>query len=110
MAAGYDLERIFYCGESVLLRQYRGQGAGVAFFEQREAHAYDLGGFQWSCFCAVQRPENHPLRPSDYVPLERFWQKRGYLKQPELQTQFSWQELGESSESLKPMTFWLKRL
>ena len=31
IAAGYDVSKIFYCGESVLLSEYRGQGAGVAF-------------------------------------------------------------------------------
>lgn len=108
--AGYDIDRLFYCGESVLLDHYRGQGIGVEFFRHREAHAKSLGGFSQSCFCAVQRPADHPLRPTDYVPLDRFWEKRGYSKQPELTTQFSWRELGEASESPKPMTFWLKTL
>ncbi len=108
--AGYDIDRLFYCGESVLLDRYRGQGIGVEFFRHREAHAKSLGGFSQSCFCAVQRPADHPLRPTDYVPLDRFWEKRGYSKQPELTTQFSWRELGEASESPKPMTFWLKTL
>lgn len=30
--AGIDVDSVFYCGESVLLSQYRGKGAGVAFF------------------------------------------------------------------------------
>ena len=37
--AGMDLTRIFYFGESVLLPDYRGQGIGVRFFEEREAAA-----------------------------------------------------------------------
>ena len=28
---GYDIDRIFYCGESVLLPEYRGRGLGHAF-------------------------------------------------------------------------------
>lgn len=108
--AGLDIERIFYCGESVLLSQYRGQGAGVVFFEQREAHANDIGGFDYCCFCGVQRPDEHPRRPADYVPLDAFWRKRGYEKHPEFNTTFSWKELGEDTESPKPMTFWMKKL
>ncbi len=107
---GYDIERIFYCGESVLLPSYRGQGIGVAFFEHREAHANEIGGFDSACFCGVQRPDNHPARPQDYVPLDSFWRKRGYEKHPELSTTFSWKELGEQVESAKPMTFWMKAL
>jgi len=107
---GYDIDRVFYCGESVLISAYRGQGVGVAFFDHREAHAREIGGFDTSCFCGVQRPENHPARPADFVPLDDFWRKRGYQKHPELNTTFSWKELNEQGESPKPMTFWMKQL
>ncbi|KGM06106.1 putative acetyltransferase [Methylophaga thiooxydans] len=110
IAAGYDVSKIFYCGESVLLSEYRGQGAGVAFFDHREAHAEAIGEFNYSCFCGVQRPAEHPRRPPDYVPLDDFWRKRGYEKYPELNTTFSWKELDEHDESPKPMTFWMKRI
>ncbi len=110
IAAGFDIDTLFYCGESVLMPAYRGQGAGVAFFEQRESHARDTGGFKACCFCGVQRPEDHPARPADYVPLDRFWQHRGFRKYPELHTTFSWKELGETQESPKPMAFWMKQL
>ena len=36
-AAGYNLSKIFYCGESVLLTSHRGHGLGHAFFDHREA-------------------------------------------------------------------------
>jgi len=110
LKAGYDPNTIFYCGESVLMPEYRGQGAGVAFFDQREAHARDIGGFNLSCFCGVQRPVDHPRRPTDYIPLDNFWRKRGYEKHDELNTTFSWKELDETEESPKPMTFWMKAL
>ena len=108
--AGLNIDEIFYCGESVLLSEYRGQGAGVAFFNHREAHAESLEGMKYSCFCAVQRPDNHPARPADYQPLDQFWRNRGYKKRSELATHFSWKEVSESEESLKPMTFWMKPL
>lgn len=105
-----DVDNIFYCGESVLLSQYRGKGAGVAFFEQREAHARELERYHYSCFCGVQRADDHPRRPAGFRPLDNFWRKRGYEKHPELQTTFSWKELDETHESPKPMMFWMKRL
>jgi GNAT superfamily N-acetyltransferase len=105
---GYNLDEVFYCSESVLDKNYRGLGIGVRFFEQREAHADDLGGFKHICFCCVERPVNHPRRPADYVPLDQFWNKRGYVKHPELTTSYSWKDLDEDYETLKPMTFWLK--
>ncbi len=105
---GYDPEEIFYCGESVLQKNYRGQGLGVRFFHEREEHARQLGGFRHICFCCVERPADHPRRPDDYIPLDAFWKKRGYSKHPELQTSYVWKDLDEQQETPKPMTFWLK--
>jgi GNAT superfamily N-acetyltransferase len=106
---GYDLESIFYFGESVLLKPYRGRGLGKRFFEERERCAR-ASGYTIAAFCAVERPLHHPARPADYQPLDAFWQKRGFQKHPDLSTTFSWKELGEEAESLKPMTFWLNYL
>lgn len=108
--AGFNIDEIFYCGESVLLSKYRGQGAGVAFFEYREEHAKAINGIRLSCFCGVQRPDNHPARPADYQPLDAFWQHRGYEKRPELVTAFSWKDIGDEVETRKPMMFWMKFL
>jgi GNAT superfamily N-acetyltransferase len=105
---GYDLDEVFYCSESVLDKNYRGLGIGVRFFEEREAHAEHLGGFKYICFCCVERPADHPRRPADYVPLDRFWTKRGYVKHPELHTSYVWKDLDDVDETPKPMTFWLK--
>lgn len=110
LKAGFDLSEVFYLAESVLLPEYRGQGLGVKFFEAREAHAKKLGGFRYATFCAVDRPEDHPLKPAGYVPLDAFWKKRGYQKQNHLHTELSWQDITEREESLKGMTFWLKEL
>jgi GNAT superfamily N-acetyltransferase len=109
-ARGYDVDRIFYCGESVLLPAYRGRGLGHAFFDHREAQARALGGFTHAAFCAVVRPEDHPLRPKDYVPLDAFWQKRGYAKADGLLTRFAWKDIDRSSETEKPMQFWMRAL
>jgi len=105
---GYNLEDVFYCSESVLNKDYRGLGLGVQFFEQREAHAEDLGGFKVITFCCVERPIDHPRRPANYVPLDLFWNKRGYVKHPELKTTYSWKDIDDAQETPKPMTFWLK--
>jgi GNAT superfamily N-acetyltransferase len=105
---GYAVDEVFYCGESVLNKAYRGLGIGVRFFEEREAHAADLGGFKHIAFCCVERPAQHPRRPESYVPLDAFWHKRGYVKHPELKTTYTWKDLDETEPSAKPMTFWLR--
>ena len=104
----YNLDEVFYCSESVLNKDYRGLGLGVHFFEQREAHAKELGGFKTITFCCVERSLNHPRRPLNYVPLDAFWNKRGYFKHPELKTTYLWKDLDDTEETPKPMTFWIK--
>lgn len=107
--SGLDLGDIFYCAESVLLPEYRGQGVGHKFFDQREAHARALG-FPKCAFCSVQRPADHPMRPADYRPLDAFWHARGYAPLPGAIAQFSWKDVGENAESLKPLQFWIRDL
>lgn len=108
LSQNFHLDEICYFGESVLQQQYRGQGIGVKFFEEREAYAQEKQ-FNYVVFCAVERPLIHPSRPIDYVPLDRFWYKRGYQKRAELHTAFTWKEIGEAKPSEKPMIFWMKR-
>lgn len=101
----FKLSDVFYFGESILLSEYRGLGLGNVFFDEREKAAR---GFRQTCFCAVERPADHPLKPAGYRPLHEFWQKRGYAIRTELQTQFSWTDVGEKQETPKTMTFWMK--
>jgi len=106
---GLDPARFCYFGESVLLSRYRGQGAGVRFFALREAHARALGAAA-ATFCAVTRNENDPRKPADYTPLDAFWQKRGYIRRPDLSCIFRWKEVGDDRETPHSLAFWLKDL
>jgi GNAT superfamily N-acetyltransferase len=108
--AGYDVDRIFYFGESVLLAQHRGQGVGHKFFDEREAHARALGGFGHTAFCGVMRPNDHPLRPASYFALDPFWAKRGYQKLDGVIAHFAWTDVGQDEKTDKPMQFWIKPL
>ncbi len=107
---GMDPAQIFYFGESVLLKAYRGHGIGVKFFEGREAHARSFGAYNTATFCAVQRPATHALRPADFTPLDEFWKHRGYTRQPGLQCRMSWLDLNEAEETEKALMFWTKPL
>lgn len=104
--AGVDPDTTFYCGESVLLPDYRGRGLGHAFFDQREAHAR-ARGYERACFCAVIRQPDHAARPPAYTPLDAFWTARGYRKLPGAIARFSWKDVGEAAETEKPMQVWL---
>jgi len=108
-AAGYDLDDFFYCGESVLLHEYRGQGIGHVFLDQREAHARACG-YKRVTFCAVVRPADLPLKPANFRSLDGFWERRGYRRVEGMVTEFAWKDIDQDVETAKPMQFWMREL
>lgn len=108
-ARGFDVDRLHYLQESVLLPAYRGRGIGHAFFDARERSARAAGATH-ATFCAVVRPTDHPVRPAGYRPLDDFWRARGYRPEAGLVTGFSWRDVGAAAETEKPMQFWIKDL
>lgn len=106
--AGFDLEEIFYFGESVILPEFRGQGGGGAFFRFREEHAARTGPFRYTTFCAVDRPSDHPLRPAGYRALDDYWSAKGYRKHPELVCTFPWKDVDQPAPTDHTLTFWMK--
>lgn len=108
-ALGIPLENILYGAESVLLPEFRGQGVGHAFFDAREAHARALGRSHVA-FASVKRPEDHPLRPATFRTNDAFWRGRGYAPLEGVLAEFSWKDLGNSYETIKPLQFWMREL
>ncbi len=107
---GFDTDTIFYCGESILKKPYRGRGIYSVFMKEREDYARKLGRFNSICFCAVKRPVNHHLKPKNYYPLDEVWKNYGYQKKPELRTTYFWKDINEKEESAKMMEYWMKPL
>jgi GNAT superfamily N-acetyltransferase len=106
---GMDVAQIFYFGESVLLPQYQGQGIGHQFFDAREEAARAAGARQ-TAFCAVIRPDDHPMRPAAPRDLRPFWRARGYAAVEGLTGTLQWQDLGDDFESAHTMQFWMRDL
>ncbi len=109
-AAGIDVASVFYFGESVLEREWRGRGIGHAFFDAREAHARALGGFATTAFCAVDRAPDDPRRPAGHRDNDAFWRKRGYVRRDDLRCVLDWRELGDAGETPHTLTFWTRAL
>lgn len=105
--AGYNIDDFYYFAESVLDHAFRGHGFGHRFFELREQVALK-NGFKMAAFCAVERPEDHPLRPHDFHSLDEFWIKKGFQIHPEIISESFWRDLGELKDSKKKMSYWLK--
>jgi GNAT superfamily N-acetyltransferase len=108
-ARGVDPAEVMYFGESVLLQAYRGQGIGVHFFEQREAHGRARGS-RLACFCSVRRPEDHPLRPPGYTNLHGFWRNRGFRPWPGPPVVFAWKQVDGPDKVRNELDLWVKDL
>ncbi len=61
-------------------------------------------------FCAVERSLDHPLRPTNYKPLDEFWKMQGFQKHNQMRAEFKWLDCGEAAETIKKMTFWTKQM
>ena len=108
-AAGMDVARVFYLAESVVRPEYRGRGLGAAFFDAREAHARQLGRFEWTAFCAVERAADDPRRPVDHRGNEGLWGRRGYVRRDDLRCRLAWPEIGGAGEIDHTLVFRLRR-
>lgn len=105
----FNIDDIFYLGESVLLPEYRGQKIYRVFFTERENAACSYGS-KIAAFCSVDRDPNDPRRPANFQPQDPVWRHFKYIHHPELKAYFEWKEIGESTPSQKSLSFWLKEL
>ena len=107
--AGWNLAEVFYFGESVLRREFRGGGIGHRYFDEREAHA-GRHGFKVTAFCAVDREPDHPLRPQHCQSFDKFWERRGYRREHGMVAAVSWPQVDTGGEVENRLTFWTRRL
>lgn len=105
-----NLNEVVYFGESILLKEYRGQGFGKRFMQERLNFAKTVQGAKMAAFCAVQREPNHPKKPHDIRPLDPFWRAMGFIQIDDMLAQYAWTDIGESKPTAKKLKFWVKNL
>ncbi len=109
-ARGLDLRRFFYLGEGILRKDWRGRGLGVKLFELRESHARAVSTADFTTFCSVRRPADHPLRPADATTNDSFWRHRGYQPMAGMACTMTWLDRGAAQETPHTLDFWIKSL
>lgn len=105
----FEPKDVYYFAESVLKKEYRGQGIGHCFFEEREKHAA-IHNRKQILFCRVLRSETHSSIPSHYRPLDPFWRKRGYAPIDGMTAKFKWRDVDQAKPTEKTLQFWGKAL
>jgi GNAT superfamily N-acetyltransferase len=107
---GWDVRRFFYFGEGVILKEWRGVGLGKRLFALREGHARAVSIADYTIFCSVRRPLDHPLRPTDAVTNDAFWRKRGYQPMDGVACTMRWRSHGDAAATQHTLDFWIKSL
>jgi hypothetical protein len=107
---GLDPSAFFYFGKSFLLKPYRSRGIGHHFFDLREEHVARQLRFQHICFSTIEHLSSDVKKPSDYLSLENFWRKRGYVQRGDLSYSLFWQDIHATHETEKNVVFWIKDL
>ena len=105
---GRKVESYFFFGESMLLKLYRGRGIGHHFFDAREAHVTHFATFQHICFCVPYKTEEKA--PADFIPLNEFYRRRGYIHHPELAFHQIKHKVGQQTPVEVVDTFWIKEI
>lgn len=106
----FDVNKVVYFGESILLPEYRGKGLGKRFMQERLSYARSFGDKEFAAFCAVARPSDHPLRPASYKPLDQFWLASGFTPCEDMVASFKWKDLDKKHDDQKILQFWLQPL
>lgn len=105
----YPVAEMYYVGELLFCPGYRNRGLGMSLVRMIEEQVRSLGGYRYLTCATVARPDDHPRRPADYIPINRFLDRNGFLPLPGVVTEFTWLETDGVRRS-HPMNFWVREL
>lgn len=105
----FPLEDIYYVGELLFRPAYRNCGLGQMLLDRLESHIRPLGRYRRLTCATVERPDDHPLRPRDYIPITRFLAHTGFVQLHRGTTRFMWRET-DGVKRVHSMQFWIKML
>lgn len=105
----FSLNAAYYVGELLFLAAYRNCGLGQKLLDRLESHIRSLSRYRSLTCATVERPDDHPLRPHDYIPITRFLARTGFVRLSGVTTSFMWRET-DGVKRDHTMQFWNKEL
>ena len=103
------LDEVYYVGELLFRPAYRNSGLGRKLLDHLESQIRSFGSYRTLTCATVERPDDHPLRPRDYIPITRFLARTGFVRLSGVTTSFMWRETNGVKRD-HPMQFWIKEL
>lgn len=102
---GLKLEDYLYIGEVMFNADYRQKGIARQIMDHHATRAKELGTKQ--CFITVDRPDDHPARPTDYQPTDPLWIHFGFNK-ADFTMKMKWQQVDTHKEEENTLNIWVK--
>lgn len=105
-----DTADMFYLGELVVLKEHRNKGYGALLLKEFEKGVRSTPSCKQICLCTMDESEVIDLKPADAPDKDIFWQKKGYIKHPELVAITDWIVEGDTAPRDHKLIFWLKSM
>lgn len=99
LKAGIDTSSYLYIGEAMIKKEYQGMKLLRTLLQHHIARAAQWG-LKYGAFMTVDRPENHPLKPVDYVSLEPIWEHYGCKHRSDLTVKLAWPQVDSSGKEV----------
>lgn len=109
--AGLEISQHYYVGEAIILKPFQNKKILQNLATQFEAEIKHLG-YKYATFITVEREQDHPLRPIDYVDTAFLWHKLGFTKTM-MRSIYNWPTLqpdGSVNCVDNSVAWWIKEL
>lgn len=108
--ASLPISSIFYLGEILLLKEFRGRGVGYEMYKSFENKIRERRNVTHIAILRLRYEKNDPKKPKDYKPLEEFWTRLGYVENPNLFLNIPYQEIGQKGKTDHSFFYSLKEI
>lgn len=104
-----NLTKLFYVGELLIKPKHRASNIFIPILKalREAARSHQCNKM---IFCVIDRPENDPKKPKDYLPLDKLWTYFNCKKNPSKSATLYWKEIDEKDESPKKLIFWERKI
>jgi GNAT superfamily N-acetyltransferase len=106
----FSVMSIFYLGEMLLLKEYRGKGTGYAMYKMFEDLVRSDQRYEQIAIAEVVRDKSDLRMPENYVPVSKLWEKLGYIQRPEILMQAPYKEIDSIGKVPHSLVFSFKDL
>lgn len=104
------IRSIFYLGEMLLLKEYRGKKLGYKMYKTFEDLVKQTGQYKMIAIAEVIRDKNDPRKPKHYIPARKLWEKLGFVEHPEMIMQFSYKQVDSAGKVPNSLVFSFREL